>query len=135
MDDLLDRLARLARPMLGLFGVFWLAIGLWAFFAPHQFFDTLATFEPYNRHFIHDIGSMQIGIGLGAIVAARTLRTLVAAFVGLSAFQVMHVVSHIVDRDLGGTPWFDIPSLTLAAVVGLAALAGARRGELREPPT
>jgi peptidoglycan/LPS O-acetylase OafA/YrhL len=129
MDELLDRLGRIARPLLMLFGVFWLGLGLWAFVAPKSFFDVLAEFEPYNRHFIHDVGSMQIGIGLGAIVAARTLRPLIAALVGLAGFQVMHVISHIVDRDLGGRPWFDIPSLSLAAVVGLAALAGARRGE------
>lgn len=129
MDELLDRLGRVARPLLMVFGVFWLGIGLWAFFAPKLFFDVLAEFEPYNRHFIHDVGAMQIGIGLGAIVAARTLRPLIAAFVGLAGFQVMHLVSHVVDRDLGGRPWFDIPSLTAAAVVGLAALAGANRGE------
>ena len=127
MDELLDRLGRVARPLLMTFGVFWLAIGLWAFFAPKSFFDVLAEFEPYNRHFIHDVGSMQIGIGLGAIVAARTLRPLIAAFVGLAGFQVMHVVSHVVDRDLGGRPWFDIPSLSAAAVIGLAALAGLQR--------
>ena len=129
MDELLDRLGRVARPLLMMFGVFWLGLGLWAFVAPKSFFDALAEFDPYNRHFIHDVGSMQIGIGLGALVAARTLRPLVAAFVGLTGFQVMHVVSHIVDRDLGGRPWFDIPSLSLAAVVGLAALVGANRGE------
>jgi len=93
MDELLDRLGRVARPLLMMFGVFWLGLGLWAFVAPKSFFDALAEFDPYNRHFIHDVGSMQI------------------------------------DRDLGGRPWFDIPSLSLAAVVGLAALVGANRGE------
>ena len=132
MDDLVDRAAKLARPLLAVFGAFWLAIGVWAFVAPKSFFDALAEFDPYNRHFIHDVGAMQIGIGLGALTAARTLRPLVAAFVGLAGFQVMHVVSHIVDRDLGGRPWFDIPSLSLAAVFGLAALVGANRGDRGE---
>ena len=85
MDDLLDRAARLARPLLTVFGAFWLAIGVWAFVAPKSFFDVLVEFEPYNRHLIHDVGAMQIGIGLGALTAARTLRPLVAAFVGLAA--------------------------------------------------
>jgi hypothetical protein len=30
---------------------------------PHSFYDNVATFEPYNRHFLHDIGAFTIGLG------------------------------------------------------------------------
>ena len=36
---------------------FFIGPGLWAFFDPESFFDELATFDPYNEHFIHDIGA------------------------------------------------------------------------------
>ncbi len=109
MNELIDRMSRLARPLLGVFGVLWLAFGLWAFLAPHSLFDIVAELEPYNRHFIHDVGAMQIGLGAGALAAALTLRAVVSGLIGLAAFQSTHAVSHLVDRDLGGTPWFDIP--------------------------
>ena len=131
MDDLLDRLARLARPALAAFGVFWLVIGLWAFLAPRSFFDTLAEFEPYNRHFLHDVGSMQIGIGAGAIAAAWTLRPVVSALIGVTVFHAVHALSHIIDRDLGGRPWFDITSLTLVAVVSAVILYASKRRDVR----
>jgi len=124
-------MARLARPLLGAFGVLWLAFGLWAFVAPHSFFDLVAEFEPYNRHFIHDVGAMQIGLGAGALAAALTLRAVVSGLIGLAAFQSTHAVSHLVDRDLGGTPWFDIPALSGIAIVGIGALVGALRSNSR----
>ena len=129
MDDLIDRVTRLARPALGGFGVLWLAIGLWAFVSPRSFFDTLAEFEPYNRHFLHDAGAMQIGIGVGAIAAAWTLRPVLSALLGVTAFHAVHLLSHVIDRDLGGRPWFDIPSLALAAVASTIALAVSRRSD------
>lgn len=89
----------------------------------------VAEFEPYNRHFIHDIGSMQLGIGAGAVTAALTRRPIVSGLLGLGAFQVTHMISHIIDRHRGGTPWFDIPGLTVLAAVGVVALFGATRDD------
>lgn len=126
-NDFFDRLSRYARPVLAGLGGLWLLFGLWAICAPHSFFEVVAEFEPYNRHFIHDIGAMQIGLGTGALAGVVTLRPLVAALIGLTAYQMTHVISHIIDRDLGGTPWFDIPSLAALAVLGGAALVGALR--------
>src|SRR5215212_9317849 len=42
-------------------GLFMLALGIWAFFAPASFADFIAF--PYNRHLLHDVGAFQIGIG------------------------------------------------------------------------
>jgi hypothetical protein len=45
------------RRIIGWAGViFMVGSGLWAFTAPRSFYNTIATFEPYNRHVIHDIG-------------------------------------------------------------------------------
>ena len=131
MNELIDRMSRLARPLLGSLGVVWLSFGLWAFLGPHSFFDLVAEFEPYNRHFIHDVGAMQIGLGAGALAAALTLRAVVSGLIGLAAFQSMHAVSHLVDHDLGGNPWFDIPALSGIATVGIGALIGALRTDPR----
>ncbi len=55
--------------ILGGFGVFTLVLGVWAMVAPHSFFDNIGHFEPYNRHFVHDVGAFQIGLGAAAIFA------------------------------------------------------------------
>jgi uncharacterized membrane protein len=104
-------------------GLVFLLGGIWAMVAPESFFDTVATFEPYNQHFIQDLGAFQIGLGavlLVAVLASRADALAVALFgVGIGASA--HVVSHLVGRDLGGRPSFDIPSLTLLAVLLLLA--------------
>ena len=41
---------------------------VWALAAPKLFFESVATFEPYNQHFVEDLGAFQIG--LGAVLAA-----------------------------------------------------------------
>lgn len=102
--------------------------GVWAFVVPRSFFDTLATFEPYNPHFVRDIGTIQIGVGVAAVVGALRVSAVVAGLSGLAAFQVLHVASHVIDRDAGGRPGFDIPALSLIAVLTLVALVIARRG-------
>ena len=43
--------------------VFYLFAGIWPLVDSRSFFDQLATFEPYNAHFLHDIGAFQVGIG------------------------------------------------------------------------
>lgn len=103
------------------------AQGLWAFLSPRSFYDVLATFEPYNAHFLRDIGSAMFGVGVAAVVAALHPRPLVAGLAGLGAFQAVHVVSHVIDRDRGGNPGFDIPAFAVLAALTLAALAAELR--------
>jgi hypothetical protein len=83
--------------------LFFIGPGLWAFFGPEGFYDELATFEPYNEHFIHDIGAFQIGIGVAFAVALwRRNDALLAAFAGGAVGGAFHTVAHFMDHDLGG---------------------------------
>lgn len=106
--------------------------GAWAFVDPRSFYDTVATFEPYHPHFLRDIGSALIGVGAAAAVAALHPRALVAGLTGLTAFQVLHVISHVIDRDHGGNPAVDIPGFTLLALLTAAALAVELRRDRRQ---
>jgi len=101
------------------------AFGTWACVAPHSFFTSVAHFEPYNRHFTHDAGALQIGVGVSLLMAAWIDSAAVAALGGFVVFQVAHVASHLMDRDLGGRPWLDIPFLGMQALVGVGALRSA----------
>ena len=42
----MSALSRNARPTLGALGLLWLLFGLWAFLAPHSFFEVVAESEP-----------------------------------------------------------------------------------------
>src|SRR5215217_285415 len=87
---------------------------------PHSFFDAVATFEPYNRHFLQDIGAFQVGLGAVLLLAVvPRADALAAALVGVGA--ALHAVSHMVGHDLGGTPETDIPLFTALALLLLVA--------------
>jgi hypothetical protein len=115
-----NRAQRGARVVAAVGGVTTVAAGLWAFFAPRSFAD-FAKFPPYNQHLIHDIGAFEIGIGAALLLALVFRDGLLVALGGGAAAAVMHFISHVIDRDLGGRsldPWlFGI----LAVVIGLAA--------------
>lgn len=103
--------------------VFFLAGGLWAMVDPEGFYDTLATYEPYNQHFIQDIGAFMIGLGaVLALAAARPLGDALAiALLGVGIGSGAHVISHAVGHDLGGTPEVDIPFFSILTVLLITA--------------
>lgn len=106
------------------------AAGLWAFAAPASFFAAAATFEPYNVHFVRDLGAFQLGLGAVLILAAVMRDTLLVALAGVAVGAVFHLVGHVIDVDLGGDPVMDIPAFGLVALL-LAAAAVARAASLR----
>jgi hypothetical protein len=112
-----------ARIVAAAAGVFLLAAGLWAMVAPESFFDTLATFDPYNQHLIQDIGAFQIGLGAVLLLAAAKplFDGLTVGLVGVGIGSGAHVVSHVVGHDLGGTPETDIPFFAVLTVLLLSA--------------
>ncbi len=104
-------------------GVFFVVAGAWALAAPRSFFETLAVFEPYNRHFIHDIGAFQIGLGAVLLLGVLVRDGLLVALAGVGVAAVLHVVSHLLDRGIGGEPATDIPFFGLVAALLVAAAA------------
>jgi hypothetical protein len=104
-------------------GVSFIGLGVWALVAPHAFFDALAPFEPYNQHFLQDIGAFLIGLGAVLLLAGATTRAdpLAVALLGVGVGAALHAVSHIIGHDLGGRPATDIPLFTLVAALLLVA--------------
>ncbi|MPZ74130.1 MAG: hypothetical protein GEU74_13020 [Nitriliruptorales bacterium] len=113
---------RFPRLVVIVVGAIFIAFGVWALAAPRTFYDTVAVFEPYNQHFIHDIGAFQMGLGGVLLLAAFFGDALFVALAGVAVGATAHLLAHIVDRDLGGTPASDIPFLT---IIALALIAGA----------
>jgi uncharacterized membrane protein len=111
---------QIVRAIVIVIGLMMLGLGIWAFADPRSFYDTVAAYPPYNVHFLHDVGSFQIGIGFTLLYSLIRRDGLKVALVGASVGAVMHAISHIIDRDLGGEttdPWL----LSLLAVAILVA--------------
>ena len=104
-------------------GAFLVALGSWAMVDPRAFFDGVATFEPYNRHFLMDIGAFQIG--LGAVLLLAVLRpgadTLAVVLLGVGTGLAFHLLSHALTSDEGGTPETDIPFFAVVTLLVLSA--------------
>jgi uncharacterized membrane protein len=118
-----DRFARIVA-LLGV--AFWLFSGLWAFLSPKSFFDNMATFEPYNEHFLHDLGAFSIGIGVALLLplVLPRLSTLAVVLSAAAVAALLHVLAHAIDSDLGGKDT-DVPGLGFFAILTVAAVAAA----------
>ena len=51
---------KISKLIAVLVGLFFVGFGLWSFFAPLSFYDQIAAFGDYNRHFLHDVGAFQL---------------------------------------------------------------------------
>jgi hypothetical protein len=125
---------RLPRLVGWIGAAFSLGSGVWALAAPRSFYDNVATFEPYNRHFIHDIGAFTIGLGAVVLFALVTRgHALGVALTGMAVASVVHVISHAMDSELGGRGP-DLPALTVVAALFVIGAAAARaRHQAPEP--
>ena len=123
------------RTIALLAGIVFLAVGVWAFVAPESFFESVATYPPYNRHFLQDVGSFQVGLGAVLLLAARPNLTdgLTVALLGTGIGSAVHTASHILGRNLGGNPAIDIPLLSVLTLLLLGA--GWTRGRALHPDT
>ncbi len=91
-------------------GGFLVAFGVWAMLAPVSFFDQVATFEPYNRHLIQDIGAFQIGLGLVLLLGAVLTDSMATGLIGVGLASLAHTGSHLLGLGLGGRPEVDLPA-------------------------
>ncbi|HEX2030644.1 MAG TPA: hypothetical protein VHL78_04480 [Actinomycetota bacterium] len=119
------------RIVAGAAGVGLVGSGAWAFLFPGSFYETLATFPPPNVHLLRDIGAFLIGLGAVLVFSLAWSDALLAGLAGVAVGSALHLVSHVVDLDRGGSPVRDLVLLSLltAALAGGAAL---RWGELRQ---
>jgi hypothetical protein len=122
--------AGFVRGVAAVLGIVTAVLGAWALLAPRSFYDVVATFPPYNRHLIHDVGAFQLGIGATLLLALRWRDGLAVALGGYAVGAIVHTASHLVDSGLGGRPAFDIPGLTALAALAVVALVlrGRRTG-------
>jgi len=100
-------------------------VGLWALVEARSFYEVAATYEPFNPHFIHDIGAFALGLA-GCLAAALVVRDgLLAALLGATTFGVAHFAAHVRDKDLGGNASDPVTFGVVALVFVLLTVAHA----------
>jgi hypothetical protein len=92
------------RLLVGIAAVLLLGTGFWAMLSPESFYAAIATYPPFNRHFVHDIGVFQLGLGASLALALIVSDALLVALGANAVAASAHFVSHAIDRDLGGQP-------------------------------
>lgn len=122
------------RAVLGVLlvvGAFNVVVGAWALAFPSSFFETVATFAPYNHHFLHDVGAFQLGLGAAALAPLVTRNAIAVGLAANAVAGVFHFGSHVVDRDLGGraTDPIGIGLLALLVIAALVMVVGSRSVE------
>lgn len=125
-----------ATAIAALAGTLMVGSGAWAFAAPRSFYEVIATFPPYNGHFLRDIGAFLVGLGIALIASTRWPDALFVAVLGGTVGNAMHTVSHVIDRHHGGNgtdPWL-LGAITLLLLVAVVFRAPARRGTSERAP-
>lgn len=111
------------------FGAYSLLTGLFMLFAPGLFFETLGAFGVRNDHYIFDVASFELPLGLMLLAAVRWPTWRVPALAFATAHWALHALSHIVDTEhASGTAIGLLEFLGLA--VGTALLAVGLRQSL-----
>ena len=106
--------------------IFFVVNGVWAFAAPRSFFENIATWPPYNEHFLRDAGSFSLGLGVALAMAMARYRTHLVALAGGAAAAAAHAVSHVIDIGNGGRDSDPYLLGLLAVVLVVATLREAR---------
>jgi hypothetical protein len=105
--------------------------GILAVVAPGAFYDQIASYPPENSHFIRDLGSWQIALGLLALAAFRRPALRVPVLLVLAVQYVLHAVSHVIDVDSTDPAWQGPTALVLqllGAIVLVALAVREQRG-------
>ena len=108
------------RPLLFVLGGYHLAVGVAMAAAPRDFFDKIASFPPYNDHFLRDVASFYAALGIVTLIAAAR-RSWQVPILGFTVIQyALHIVNHVIDVGDTVEGWHG--AANVAALAVLAAL-------------
>jgi hypothetical protein len=115
------RAARLALPpLLVVAGAYHLALGAFMVVAPRTFFDEIAAYGPYNDHYIRDLASFYLAMGVALVIAAgrRSWQVPVLFFCLLQ--YALHVLNHVWDVSDADPTWIGPVNLVVLVLIGAA---------------
>jgi hypothetical protein len=128
------RMHRIAlRPLLALLGVYHLLLGVAMTAAPRTFFDEVATYGAFNDHYIRDVATFYLALGVVMLVAVAKASWQTPLLVFATLQYTLHVLNHL--WDIGDTDpgWLGPANAASLALIG-AVLFWLLRGGRDRPP-
>lgn len=110
------------KPLLVVFGLTQLALGLFMAIAPGAFFDAIGPFGTRNDHYLRDLSTFYIALGAAGLVAVRRPGWRVPVLALATMEFVLHAINHLVDIGDSNPSWNG--PVTFAAVAASALLLG-----------
>jgi hypothetical protein len=103
-------------------GLAQVGLALWMAAAPESFYDAIGGFGPFNDHYVRDVSTFYLALGVGLVVAwKRTGWRIPVLFVAVLQYA-FHVVNHLVDVGDAEPGWVG-PVDVIALALGTAAFA------------
>ena len=110
------------RVGLAVFGIYLVAISLFAAVAPGAFFDEIGPYGIQNDHYIHDVAAFQGAVGIFLLLAVRRPAWWVPALAVATLQFALHAVSHLVDIGDADPEWLGVAE-AIALVLATGVLA------------
>ena len=108
------------RPVLALLGAYHLALGVTMVIAPRTFFDQIAHYGAYNDHYIRDVATFYLALGIVLLIAVARASWQVPLLTFALLQYGLHVLNHLWDVADGEPAWIgpaNVAALGLIAVV------------------
>jgi hypothetical protein len=119
------------RISIGVVAAVNLAIGLYAGIAPGSFYEEIGTYGAENGHYVGDIASAYLAIGIALVVAVYRASWRVPVLAATALFWAIHALNHLGDIDEAssdGKGIADTVMIALGAVaIGYLAWVATRR--------
>jgi len=117
------------KPLLVVFAVAQVVLGLLLWLAPGFFFDEIGPYGVRNDHYMGDLASWYLALGGAALVAVRHASWRVPVLALAFAQYALHSVNHLIDIDHAHPKWLgpaNFASLVLTTLL-LGWMVGASR--------
>ena len=115
------------RPLVLAAGALHLAAGLFMAAAPRSFYDQVGTFPPFNAHYLRDLATWYVALGVALLLAARRPAWQLPLLVLAVIQYALHVVNHVVDIGDPQPAWKGPVTVVALALIGALLTAAARK--------
>jgi uncharacterized membrane protein len=107
------------KALLALFGAVQLVLGVLLWITPGFFFDEIGPYGVRNDHYMGDLGTWYIALGVATLVAVRRARWRVPVLALALIQNTLHVVNHAIDVGDADPEWLGPVNLVLIALTSV----------------
>ena len=87
------------RTAIGALGVFHVFLGGWQFVGAGSFFEHVGRYGPENTHYVGDVGSFTLAIGIALLLAVGRPSWRAPILYLAAIWYALHAVNHLFDID------------------------------------